>query len=179
MSIRRSFIVASVFLLLLAACSSDDDGDGDTGATGAPSPTETESSAPPASESESPATGGSGETEVETEDSSLGTILTDSRGNTLYVFFADTDGTSTCYDDCAANWPAFIAEGELTSGGGGEDVDESLLGTTERDDGTLQVSFNGQPLYYFAGDAAPGDTNGQGVGDVWYVVAPTGDAITG
>ena len=97
---------------------------------------------------------------------------------TLYVFFADTDGTSTCYDDCAASWPAFVAAGEVKAGGGG-DIDESLLGTTERDDGTLQVTFNDQPLYYFSGDAAAGDTNGQGIGDVWYVVSPAGDAITG
>ena len=182
MSFRRSFIILSVFVLLLAACSSDDDGGGDTGAS---SPTETELSAPPASESESPATGGGGgggggggETEVEAEDSPLGTIPTDADGMTLYVFFADTDGTSTCYDDCAASWPAFVAAGEVKAGGGG-DIDESLLGTTERDDGTLQVTFNDQPLYYFSGDAAAGDTNGQGIGDVWYVVSPAGDAITG
>jgi predicted lipoprotein with Yx(FWY)xxD motif len=180
MSIRRSLIVMSVFALLLAACSSDDDGGGDTGATGANSPTETESSSPPASESPTTGGGGSGggETEVEAEDSPLGTILTDADGNTLYVFFADTDGSSTCYDDCATSWPAFVTSGELKAGGGG-DIDESLLGTTARDDGTTQVTFNDQPLYYFSGDAAPGDTNGQAVGDVWYVVAPSGDAITG
>ena len=145
MSIRRSFIAVSVVLLALAACSNDDEPSG--GSTGAASPTsaptETESSTPSASES---ATSG-GETEVETENSALGTILVDSSGNTLYVFLQDTDGTSTCYDDCAANWPAFVAKGELKSGGGGEDVDEALLGTTERDDGTTQVTFNGHPLY--------------------------------
>jgi predicted lipoprotein with Yx(FWY)xxD motif len=177
MSIRRSFIVASVFLLLLAACSSDDNAGGDTGSTGASSPTETESSAPPASESETPSSGGGGETEVEAEDSSLGTILVDSKGNTLYLFMPDTDGASTCYDDCAASWPALIAKGELKAGGDG--LDESLLGTTERDDGKMQVTYNGHPLYHFSGDEAAGDTNGQGIGDVWYVVSPAGDAITG
>jgi predicted lipoprotein with Yx(FWY)xxD motif len=113
-------------------------------------------------------------TEVEAEDSSLGTILTDSDGNTLYVFFADTDGESTCYDDCAENWPALEARGELEAG---EGIDASLLGTTERTDGTLQVTFAGQPLYFFAGDQQPGDTNGQGVGDVWFVVAPDGAPV--
>ncbi len=178
MSIRRSFIVASVFLLLLAACSSDDTAGGDTGSTGGSSPTETASDTPPPSASESPASGGGGETEVEAEDSSLGTILVDANGNTLYMFKPDTDGTSTCYDDCAASWPALIAKGEVKAGGDG-DVDESLLGTTERDDGKMQVTYNGHPLYHFSGDAAAGDTNGQGIGDVWFVVSPAGEPITG
>lgn len=116
------------------------------------------------------------ETEVKAEDSALGTILTDSKGNTLYVFLNDTNGESTCYDDCAANWPAFEATGELAAGNG---VDASLLGTTERTDGTTQVTYNGHPLYHFAGDQQPGDTNGQGVGGVWYVVSPEGDAVEG
>ena len=177
MSIRRSFIVASVFLLLLAACASDDNAGGDTGSTGASSPTETESPSASASPSESPASGGSGETEVEAEDSSLGTILVDSKGNTLYVFLQDTGDTSTCTGDCAASWPALIAKGEVKAGGGG-DVDESLLGTSARDDGKMQVTYNGHPLYFFSGDQAPGDTNGQGLGDVWFVVSPAGDPIT-
>jgi predicted lipoprotein with Yx(FWY)xxD motif len=176
MSIRRSLIVASLVLLALAACSSDDNAGGNTGATGASSPSEAASPTPSASES--PASGGSGETEVESEDSALGTILVDSKGNTLYVFMQDTSDVSTCTGDCAASWPALIAKGEVKAGGGG-DVDESLLGTSERDDGKTQVTYNGHPLYHFSGDQAPGDTNGQGIGDIWYVVSPAGDAITG
>ena len=174
---RRSFIVASVFLLLLAACSSDDNAGGSTGSTGASSPTET--SPPPASES--PAAGGGGETEVEAEDSSLGTILTDAKGNTLYVFLQDTGDTSTCTGDCAASWPALIAKGEVKAGGGGG-VDESLLGTSARDDGTMQVTYAGHPLYTFAGDRAPGQTAGQGsdgFGAEWYVLSAAGDKIEG
>ena len=60
----------------------------------------------------------------------------------------------------------------------GEGADESLLGTTERDDGEMQVTYDGHPLYTFASDTAPGDTNGQGVGEVWYVVDATGKAVT-
>jgi len=176
MPLRRGFIVASVLLLLLAACSNDDNAGGDTGSTGASSSTETESPTPPESPSESPASGGSGETEVEAEDSSLGTILVDSRGNTLYVFLQDTGDTSTCTGDCAASWPALIAKGEVKAGGGG-DVDGSLLGTSARDDGKMQVTYNGHPLYFFSGDQAPGDINGQGIGDVWFVVSPAGDPI--
>ncbi len=117
-----------------------------------------------------------GQTEVEAEDSSLGTILTDKDGNTLYVFENDANGESTCYADCASNWPAFEATGELAAGDG---VDASLLGTVDRTDGTTQVTYNGHPLYYFAGDQQPGDTNGQEVGDVWYVVSPAGEAVEG
>jgi predicted lipoprotein with Yx(FWY)xxD motif len=89
------------------------------------------------------------------------------------VFDNDTDGTSACYDQCAENWPAFTGTADASG-----DVDASLIGTTTRDDGTTQVTYNGQPLYYFAADQAPGDTNGQGVGDVWWVVGPDGAKIT-
>lgn len=172
MSVRRSFIVASLVLLTLAACSSNDDNSGSSGSTGASSPTESTAPAP----TETPTAGGSGETEVESQDSSLGTILVDAKGNTLYVFMQDTSDVSTCTGDCAASWPALIAKGEVKAGGGG-DVDESLLGTSVRDDGSTQVTYNGHPLYRFAGDQAPGDTNGQGVGGIWWVVSPAGDPI--
>ena len=174
MALRRLFIVMSVSMLLLAACSNDNGSGGASGTTGPSSPTET--SPPPASES--PSSGGGGETEVEAEDSPLGTILVDQKGNTLYVFLQDTGDTSTCTGDCATTWPALIAKGEVKAGGGGG-VDESLLGTSARDDGTMQVTYNGHPLYYFSGDQAPGDTNGQGIGDIWFVVSPAGDAIKG
>jgi len=105
--------------------------------------------------------------------SGLGDILTDDAGNTLYLFQVDTQGeASTCYDDCEGTWPPFT---ETVTGGPG--VDASLLSTAERTDGTVQVTYNGWPLYYFAGDAAPGDTNGQTIGDVWWVVDAAGDAI--
>lgn len=172
MSIRRSLIVASLLLLALAACSSNGTNSGASGSTGANSPTG--STAPPASET--PASGGSGATEVQSEDSALGTILADSKGNTLYVFMNDTSDTSTCTGDCAASWPALIAKGEVKGGGA---VDASLLGTSARDDGTMQVTYNGHPLYHFSGDQAPGDTNGQGIGGIWFVVSPAGDPIKG
>lgn len=111
---------------------------------------------------------------VQVADSDLGSILVDSEGMTLYLFEADTDGSSTCYDDCATAWPALVDDAPVA----GDGVDEALLGTTERDDGDVQVTYDGQPLYYFASDEAAGDTNGQGVGDVWYVVDPAGAAIT-
>jgi len=103
------------------------------------------------------------------QDPALGTILTDPEGMTLYLFTNDTTANeSTCYDQCAENWPPFMAEEPFSLPFGVE----GELTTVERTDGTTMVAYNGIPLYYFAGDTAPGDTNGQGVGDVWYVLGP-------
>lgn len=102
----------------------------------------------------------------------LGEILVDDEGRTLYVFTEDPEGESVCYDDCADNWPPLTVEAEPTIG---DDV-SATIDTVERDDGSMQVAVEGMPLYYFAGDEAPGDANGQGLGDVWYVLAPDGRA---
>lgn len=108
-----------------------------------------------------------------TTESDLGTILVDEEGSTLYVFIPDNQGASTCYDDCAGTWPALTGTVEADDG-----VD-AAVGTGERTDGETQATLNGWPLYYFAGDTAPGDTAGQGVGDVWFVVDPAGNPIEG
>lgn len=100
-----------------------------------------------------------------------GTVLTDGTGLTLYVFFEDSEGMSTCYDACADNWPPLITEGAPTAEGG---ADQVLLSTTERDDGSMQVTYDGQPLYLYSGDSQPGDANGFGQGNVWYPVSPDG-----
>lgn len=104
------------------------------------------------------------------EDPELGAFLVDAAGHTLYRFDSDEPGVSTCYGQCESNWPIFTVEqgADLTAAGGitGE------LGFTEREDGTLQLMYDESPLYYFAGDSDPGDTNGHGVGGVWWVVTP-------
>ncbi|MGH2534704.1 MAG: hypothetical protein ACRDJW_20795 [Thermomicrobiales bacterium] len=102
------------------------------------------------------------------EDPTLGTFLTDANGMTLYMFTPDSPNESVCYDQCAENWPIFSVEGELTLPEGVE----GTLGTIERTDGTTQVTYNEMPLYYWINDAQPGDTTGQGVGAVWFIVAP-------
>jgi predicted lipoprotein with Yx(FWY)xxD motif len=103
------------------------------------------------------------------ETAELGQFLTDSEGRTLYLFTKDTEkGVSTCGGDCATNWPPYTATEPLTLPDG-VDGELSLVDTP---DGVKTVAYNGIPLYYFAGDSAPGDTNGQGKGEVWYVVAP-------
>lgn len=100
-------------------------------------------------------------------DAELGHVLTDADGMTLYVFTNDEQGVSNCAGDCAENWPPLTVEGE--------DVPVAPLavpgefGTFERDDGSMQVTYNGWPLYGWARDEAPGDTTGQGVGDAWWV----------
>lgn len=115
-----------------------------------------------------------GATVAVSENEVYGQYLVDSEGMSLYLFTNDTEDTSNCYDDCATAWPPLLTEGDPVAG---EGVDESLLGTTERDDGSMQVTYNGWPLYYFAQDQAAGDTEGQGVGDVWYLLTPAGEGI--
>ncbi|HSK22880.1 MAG TPA: hypothetical protein VK906_06885 [Egicoccus sp.] len=104
----------------------------------------------------------------------LGDVVVDADGMTLYLFMPDEQGASTCYDDCEAAWPPLTVDGEPAAGDG---VDASLLGTAEREDGSLQVTYNDWPLYTWQGDAAPGDVTGQNVNDVWFVVSPDGEAI--
>lgn len=137
---------------------------------------------PPATEApapESPTAGVpvTGEATVMVSDvGTFGPALVDGEGRTLYLFTNDTQnsGTSACSGDCLAKWPPLLSQGAPVAGTG---VDATLLGTITRDDGTLQVTYNGWPLYYFADDTAPGDANGQGVGDVWFLVSPIGEAI--
>ncbi|MEQ1874750.1 MAG: hypothetical protein ABL953_13630 [Ilumatobacteraceae bacterium] len=105
----------------------------------------------------------------------IGEILTDEAGNTLYLFTPDPENTVTCIDGCADAWPGFLAGDSLFVGA---NLDAALFGTATGADGAPQITYNGHPLYYFAGDAAPGDTNGQGSGGVWYVVGADGNAIT-
>ena len=98
-----------------------------------------------------------------------GGVLTSADGMTLYTFDSDTAGTSACNAGCTTNWPP------LTIAGGAPTADPSLtgtVGTITRDDGTTQVTYNGKPVYHYAGDTAAGDKNGDGIGGVWHVALP-------
>ena len=99
---------------------------------------------------------------------SLGSILTDSEGKTLYFFSKDSKDTSVCEGECEANWPVFYEE-ELTLDTG---LDTTDFSTITRSDGSKQTVYQGWPLYYFVNDTNSGDTNGDKVGDVWYVAKP-------
>jgi len=104
-------------------------------------------------------------------------FLVDGKGMTLYLFTQDTPGKTTCYDQCATYWPPLLTSGTPTAGTG---VDASKFGTVTRTDGSTQVTYNGWPLYYFAKDKQPGDTTGDGVQKVWYLITPSGDkAVSG
>jgi predicted lipoprotein with Yx(FWY)xxD motif len=118
-----------------------------------------------------------GRTKVAIAKSPLGRILVDSKGITLYDFVKDNGTTSVCYGACAALWPPLITKGKPIAGTG---VRASLLGTTKRKDGKLEVTYKGHPLYYFVTDRKPGQTTGQGVdqfGGPWWVLSPAGKEI--
>ena len=155
---------ALVLSLLAVSCGDSDEGPSAGGAYG--------SGAPPAS-----TTRAAGPATIGTTDSQLGRILADASDRTLYLFEKDAGGRSACTDDCAAAWPPVLTDGEVVAGDG---VDQSLLGTTPRADGTTQVTYAGHPLYLFVQDTEPGQTNGQGsqsFGAGWYVVSPAGEGI--
>lgn len=146
--------------LLIAGCG----GGGSSNATAASAPA---------------ATNSSGGAVVSTaKNSSLGTILVDGQGKTLYMFAKDTGSTSTCDGACATGWPPLTTTGDPQVSGG---LSASAVKTTKRSDGSLQVTFNGHPLYYFEGDKAAGDVTGQGVdafGAKWYVLDSSGKQVT-
>ncbi|HVD37347.1 MAG TPA: hypothetical protein VNC15_00785 [Solirubrobacterales bacterium] len=104
----------------------------------------------------------------------LGTILVDSKGRTLYDFHKDKGSTSACYGACAGAWPPLLTEGNPQAQG---PADRSMLGTAKRKDGTLQVTYNGWPLYTYVGDQKPGEANGNDIdqfGAEWYALQPNG-----
>lgn len=101
-------------------------------------------------------------------DPALGPLLTDAQGWTLYIFTRDQPGVSVCTGQCAVNWPPLITEEDPVAP---PDL-PGVLGVIVRPDGARQVAYNDMPLYYFAGDAQPGETNGHGVGGVWFIAQP-------
>ena len=115
---------------------------------------------------------------VSTRATSLGRILVDRHGHTLYLLEKDKNGKSACSGACATNWPPLLTKGTPKGSGG---VKSSLLGTTKRSDGTTQVTYNKHPLYRFKGDANKvGATKGEGLnafGAEWYVVGTNGKKI--
>ena len=111
-------------------------------------------------------------------DATFGDVVKGKDGKSLYVFTKDTTaGTSACVGDCAGSWPPLTvaAAADVTAGTGVT----GALGTITRADGTLQVTLGGKPLYYFAADAATGDTKGQALNNVWYLASPAGEAVMG
>jgi len=166
MTISRPFrliaaaAVVPAAVLSLAACGSSND-------------TATASNTPPTTTGGKPATLGVA------SNGSLGKVLVDSQGRTLYLFQKDSGTRSACTGACAASWPPLRDSRKPVAGSG---ASASMVTTAPRTDGSPQVVYNGHPLYLFSGDKNPGDANGQGVtafGGAWYAVSPAGDMVMG
>jgi predicted lipoprotein with Yx(FWY)xxD motif len=163
---------AAAALVLVAACSG----------AASPSPSSAPSTAPASSAAGSPSAepsgsagaSGSGDSyQLATGTGAAGTFLTGEDGKTLYIFKNDPANTTTsaCTGGCATKWPAFELEGDETVAAA-SGVSGTIGSITRPDDGKKQVTYNGMPLYYFASDTKAGDTNGQGVGNVWFIATP-------
>ncbi|WP_433370815.1 COG4315 family predicted lipoprotein [Streptosporangium sp. CA-115845] len=129
--------------------------------------------------SSSPSTSPATRAEVRLGDTKIGKVLVGERDRTLYLFEKDKGGKSSCSGPCAQAWPPFLTDGKPRAGKG---VKEKLLGTTKRDDGTTQVTYNHHPLYYFIKDTTAGETNGQDLnsfGADWYAVGADGKKVPG
>jgi predicted lipoprotein with Yx(FWY)xxD motif len=149
---RWSMVVLTV--ALLAGCSTSDDGS--VGGDGVVA----EDTEPPAEA-------------IAVTPSRLGDILVDTEGMTLYVTLNDTGGVPTCVDACARTWPPFVADAVEPPA----QFDITDFEQVPLPDGTFQIVYKGHPLYRYSGDRAPGDTNGQGMDGVWYVVGLDGQPI--
>jgi predicted lipoprotein with Yx(FWY)xxD motif len=147
--------VLGVVALVAAGCGGSDDNESTTATTA------------------TSAGGGAGAAVVSVADNpELGRILVDGEGNTLYFFEKDKGGKSSCDGACAQAWPPLTTTGDPTAEAG---ADPSALGTTKRSDGAEQVTYKDMPLYTYAGDKAPGDTNGNDItqfGAEWYALTP-------
>jgi predicted lipoprotein with Yx(FWY)xxD motif len=169
--LKKRFWIIIVLAVILTACQPQ---------SPAPAPTDPVPATPPTAEAtvELPETGEQSNSpgvviEVSTHPN-FGEILVDSEGMTLYMFTVDQPNQSNCDEGCLQAWPPLLAEGEVEAGDG---VDPTLIGTGTMLDGRSIVTYNEMPLYYWVGDTQPGDINGQGVNDVWFVVSPQGEMI--
>ena len=156
---RRAATVLAFSALMLAACGGPTGG---TAATGSPSPSPTATPTPTPSQSAAPVV-------LAQNVGSMGTILVAaSNSHTVYTFNSDTPGVSNCKGGCIGTWPSLTLTGGQTPTGGPGVTGQ--LGTITRDDGSLQVTYKGLPLYFFHSDSKPGDTKGNYTG--WSLVKP-------
>ncbi|MDO8388909.1 MAG: hypothetical protein Q7V57_00345 [Actinomycetota bacterium] len=159
------FLLAGALLFGAAACS-DDDKPSTTSASDQTDQTEV-------STDQTGDTPG-GEPTVIVSTTSVGEALTTADGMTLYLFTPDTSTSSACTGGCATAWPPITGPAV-----GGAGLDAAQFGTITRDDGSVQATYFGHPLYLFSGDTAPGDANGQGSGGSWFAITADGAQATG
>ncbi len=190
---RRVFALAAVAAITLAACGDDDDDAPVAAATTAAPGAATDAPATQApattgggkgdydygsagggATTAAPAAGGEGAVMV--ADTDLGQVLVAANGMTVYLFMPDAQGDPTCTAACAQAWPPLTVD-DAAAATAGDGADAGMVGSATHPEAGTQVTYNGWPLYFFAGDAAPGDTNGEGQGGVWYVLDPTGNPV--
>ena len=163
---RAIALTAAAALAGFAGCGGDEDSSGDEGAAAT-----TETAAATTIEAPPPATG----TTIQTGDSQYGPVIFDGDDRAVYFFDKEKGTASECYGACAEAWPPVLTEGEPRAGKG---VQAGKLGTTQRDDGSTQVTYGGRPLYYY--DEPPGQVtchNVEEFGGLWLAVQPNGDAV--
>jgi predicted lipoprotein with Yx(FWY)xxD motif len=182
MVVRLLVLIGICASLALVACGDDDDDDALTtqAETPAAETTADDSARSDQGSDDGGQSGGGGASkpgiEITTADSQFGEALFDSDQRAIYYFDKEQTEQSKCYGDCAAAWPPVLTDGEPQAGGG---ADAKLLGTTERDDGSTQVTYDGRPLYYYVDDP-PGQIACHNVvefGGTWLAVQPNGDAF--
>jgi len=162
---RTSIVILAAGLVALAVAIAGCGGGGGGGGGGAYG----------AARATTPSSGG--KASVKLASTELGKVIVDAKGRTLYLFEADKGPMSACSGACASVWPPLTTSGKPSAGAG---VTASKLGTTKRSDGATEVTYNGHPLYTYAGDSAPGQTSGQGLDDYgaeWYALSAGGDKI--
>jgi predicted lipoprotein with Yx(FWY)xxD motif len=173
--VRGAVVVSLAILLAVASCGGDSDGTDSASAD----PTTADTKAPPGSPPESASTGQQRPeppgTLVRTASSDYGTMLFDESGQAIYLFDRETSDRPRCYGPCADAWPPVLTKGEPRAG---RQARSGLLATTEREDGTLQVTYAGHPLYYYAHEGRNEVLchNVEEFGGTWLVVRPNGEA---
>ena len=173
---RLLAVMALLAALALAACGDDDEPAGTPQEAAESAEAEDDAAKEPKkqkAEKPKPKPG----TEVKVASSQFGDIIFDADDQAIYLFDKETTSEPDCYGDCAAAWPPVLTEGKPVAGNG---ADAKLLGTTKRDDGSTQVTYNGHPLYYYAHEG-PGQVlchNVEEFGGLWLVITPGGDAVS-
>jgi predicted lipoprotein with Yx(FWY)xxD motif len=170
----RFLTIAAVAAGLLVAGCGDDDDDDSEGASGGAAAT-TQAAAPTTTEPAAPAEAAG--TAIKTADSQFGDVLFDADDQAIYYFDKESGWKSECYGACAEAWPPVLTEGAPQAGPG---VQQRLLGTTQRDDGTTQVTYDGHPLYLYAHEG-PNEVTCHDVsefGGLWLAVLPNGEAVS-
>lgn len=161
---RLSAVVLSATLAMgMAACGNDDEPT--TTASGGQTGGTTATTAAPA-----PTTTAAAKVTVKTASTSLGTVLVDADGKTLYTWDRDTGPASTCVGNCAATWPPLVLPSGVSTPVAGAGIGQLTTAPRPDDATKMQVNLDGKPLYYYSADQAPGDVKGDGVGGTWHVV---------